>query len=71
MMYRLRFRSPYGTTHYFTNFGQQWPNRPECRLIERTSTDPEEARQFPSEEEANAALVTAGRPSSWTVEEVS
>lgn len=58
-----------GEVFYFCNLGLQWPHRPECRLIERTSRDRSEAKPFDTAELAREVLVVAGRPQGWGVVE--
>jgi hypothetical protein len=55
--------------YYFCNLGlPMGVAYPGKRLIERTSPDRKEAREFATEEEANEILVLANHPKNWSVE---
>ena len=69
-MYQLRYTNPYGEIYYLANLGEQWPHRPEKRLVERTVKDPKRAKKFKTEEDANATLVVIGQGAGWEAVEV-
>lgn len=62
-----RWTEARGSVHYFCNLGKMWPHDPTRRLIERTSRNRDEARQFVSPAEAQEILVSAGSPRGWSV----
>lgn len=64
MTYLLQFTSAHNQQDkfFFCNLGDPWPKNLALRLIERTSPDRSQAREFVTEEDANACLVTAGSP---------
>jgi hypothetical protein len=67
-MFILRFTSHQDQSKwYFQNLGDQWPGRPACRLIERTTQDINHARQFATEQEAKDILSIAGGPKNWEI----
>ncbi len=67
-MFLLKFTSHHdGSLWYFQNLGDQWPHRPACRLIERTTQNPKDARQFATEEDAKHVLSIAGGPKNWEI----
>lgn len=54
-----------GRPRYFVRLGQQWPHDPSKRLIDETTPDIAQARQFGSDEEAREVLVVSGHPKGW------
>ena len=62
-----QYHPPTASAYYLCNLGGQWPRHPELRLIERTSPDRSEAKEFTTEEDARACLVTAGNPKDWEI----
>ncbi len=61
-MTTLRFTNWHREQFYLANLGLPWPKRPELRLIERTTTDRSQAKEFATMEDARACLVTVGSP---------
>lgn len=60
-----RFNKSEPRTYYFQRLGLQWPRDPSKRLIDATTPNKEEARQFNTAEEAREVLVVAGNPRNW------
>jgi hypothetical protein len=60
-----QYHPPTAAAYYLTNLGGPWPRNPEKRLIERTSADRSEAKEFDTEEDARACLVSCGEPKGW------
>lgn len=65
----LKFTNPWGETYWFQHLGMQWPHNPMRRFIDATTPDKSLARVFDHPEEAREALVVAGSPVGWTVED--
>lgn len=65
--FRLRFKNQWEEVHWFCNLGAFWPHDLTRRLIERTTPDSAQAREFATAEEANETLIKAGSPHGWQV----
>lgn len=70
MTFILKHTNTHKEVYYFQNLGMPWPHNHARKLIERTTRDRSEARQFSTEEEANETLVIAGNPRGWEVVEL-
>lgn len=55
---------------YLQRLGAMWPAHPERRLIDATTLDPKQAKQFPTEEDARSCWVTTGSGRGWEVVEI-
>lgn len=62
-----KWHAPVKFPRFLVRLGGQWPHDPRYRLIQATSADRAEARQFASEEDALAAWSEAGSPRGWDV----
>ncbi len=64
---KLLFTNNYGEKFWFVSFGEPWPNKPECRMVNKTSPRKNEGRCFGSAEEAAQAIVVMNNPAGWTI----
>lgn len=62
-------RTPLGP-YYLQRLGGMWPHNPSRRLIDATTTDAKQAKQFPTEEDARSCWVTTGSGRGWEVVEM-
>ncbi len=69
MTYLLRFTSPYKTEHFFVRLGEQWGKDPRKRLVEATTPDRKNAREFETEEAAREVMATMTSHKDWEVVE--
>ncbi len=66
MSFLLKHTNAFREVHFFVRFGPEYRG---VRLIEHVTTDPREAHEFDTAPEAAEALILAGKPVEWTIEE--